>query len=88
MVRAFKMHASLAFYELPWNCTDFSPQMFAQIEERHMRAKLDMLACYESQRKMGRQYMDPSTIRSTMEYRGLQVGAKYAEAFEVMRWRM
>ena len=84
-VRAFK-DRSLLGYELPWNNLSFRPTLLWEIAERHLAAKLRALACYESQ--AGRPYADPEFLRGLARLRGVQLGAGWAEAFEVIRWTM
>lgn len=81
--RAFKRTTMLG-YELPWNNLTFSTQAFVFLEERHMDQKLAAIACYKSQQ--GRPYATAEFISSWAITRGLQIGSRYAEAFEVLRW--
>jgi LmbE family N-acetylglucosaminyl deacetylase len=55
-------------------------------EEVHLVQKIEALQAYQSQR--GRTYMSPEFVHSLATARGVQVGARYAEAFEVIRWVM
>ncbi|MBN2464465.1 PIG-L family deacetylase [candidate division WOR-3 bacterium] len=80
--RAFKKTTILG-YEVPWNNLTFSTNAFFFLESRHMDAKLRALRCYVSQ--LGREYVDEQFIRSLARTRGVQIGAEYAESFEVSR---
>jgi N-acetylglucosamine malate deacetylase 1 len=82
-LRAFKT-TSILGYELIWNNLTFDTTCFVRIEEHHLQNKINALKCYESQK--GRDYVSPEFIRSLATTRGVQIGAKYAEAFEVIRW--
>lgn len=82
-LRAFKTTTILG-YELPWNNMTFNTTAFVFLEERHISRKVDAMACYISQR--GRRYAKGDFIRSLARARGIQIGAEYAEAFEVIRW--
>jgi LmbE family N-acetylglucosaminyl deacetylase len=82
-LRAFKTTTILG-YELPWNNMTFNTTAFVFLEERHIKCKMSALSCYVSQR--GRRYADGDFIRSLARARGIQIGAAYAEAFEVIRW--
>lgn len=82
-LRAFKTTTILG-YELPWNNMTFSTTAFVFLEERHVNCKVDALSCYVSQR--GRRYANGDFIHSLARARGIQIGAEYAEAFEVIRW--
>jgi LmbE family N-acetylglucosaminyl deacetylase len=81
--RAFK-HATLLGYELPQNEISFENSAFVSLSEAHLQTKIDALALYESQGF--RPYSSAAFIRSLATVRGVQVGAAYAEAFEVVRW--
>lgn len=80
--RAFKKTTILG-YEVPWNNLSFSTNAFFFLESRHMDAKLRALRCYVSQ--LGREYVNEQFIRSLARTRGVQIGAEYAECFEVSR---
>jgi LmbE family N-acetylglucosaminyl deacetylase len=81
-VRIFK-HATLLGYYLPWNCLHFQPQWIQALKPRHCKAKLDALACYQSQQH--KSCMDQVYLGSWLRFTGQLMGAKYAEAFEVIR---
>ena len=81
--RAFKRTTMLG-YELPWNNLDFRTSCFIGIKEEHLNAKIKALKLYESQKH--RPYANENFIRSLAVTRGVQIGKKYAEAFEVLRW--
>lgn len=81
--RAFKKTTMLG-YEVPWNNLTFNTSAFVFLEEEHLERKLSSLNCYLSQ--LGRNYATAEFIRSLALTRGTQIGAKYAEAFEVIRW--
>ncbi|RME42570.1 MAG: PIG-L family deacetylase [Caldilineae bacterium] len=82
-LRAFKTTSMLG-YELLWNNLTINTTSFVFLEERHIRRKVDALKCYESQRF--RRYASEEFIYSLARTRGTQIGAQYAEAFEVIRW--
>lgn len=82
-LRAFKKKSILG-YELPWNNLNFTTQCFNSINEDHLNKKLRALDCYNSQK--GRLYVSKDFIRSLAITRGTQIGVKYAETFEVIRW--
>jgi len=84
-LRAFKTGTVLG-YELPWNNMAFDYRHFVVLEERHVQAKIDALACYESQQH--RPYVQPEFLRSWARSRGGQIFVDYAEAFDVLRWVM
>lgn len=81
--RAFKQTTILG-YEIPWNNITFRTQSFVRLEDRHVEKKVYAIDAYNSQKM--RQYATPEFIRSLAKTRGVQIGAEYAEAFEVIRW--
>ncbi len=82
-IRAFKF-ATILGYELIWNNLSFNTDCFIRVEERHVLKKIQALAQYKTQE--GRSYMDPDFIRSLAKVRGTQIGADFAETFELIRW--
>jgi LmbE family N-acetylglucosaminyl deacetylase len=82
-LRAFK-HTTIFGYELIWNNLSFETTSFVKLDQRHIDAKANALLEYKSQSH--REYMSPEFIRSLAMTRGVQIGSKYAEAFEVIRF--
>ena len=82
-LRAFKMKSILG-YEIPWNNINFTTQSFIVFDKTHLVRKLNALSCYESQKH--RYYASKDFITSLARTRGTQIGVKYAEVFEVIRW--
>lgn len=83
--RAFKKTAlSILGYEEPWNCFTFSTTVFISLQEKHVKAKIAAVKKYESQ--VDKDYMNEEFVRGLARTRGIQIGEKYAEAFEIMRW--
>lgn len=81
--RAFKFNSILS-YELPWNNFTFTTSSFVHLEEEFIQTKVNALKAYQSQAH--RPYSDEDFIRSLARTRGVQIGTKYAEAFEIVRW--
>jgi LmbE family N-acetylglucosaminyl deacetylase len=82
-IRAFK-YGSMLGYEIPWNNLSFETNSFVFLEDADVTKKAEALSCYLSQ--AGRPYANEEFIRSLARTRGTQIGARYAEAFEVIRW--
>ena len=83
--RAFKKITILG-YEMPHNNLTFTTNMFVSLNDCHLNKKIEALECYDSQKS--RNCASADFIRSLATIRGTQVGIKYAEAFEVIRWVM
>jgi N-acetylglucosamine malate deacetylase 1 len=81
--RAFKDRTLLG-YELPWNCIEFSTGMLVALSEAALQKKLAAFGCYKSQ--SFRPYGDGSALEHLAGLRGGQIGVRYAEAYEVIRW--
>lgn len=82
-LRAFKGTTILG-YELIWNNLTFDTTSFVKLERRHVEAKCEALKCYASQ--ADREYIGSEFIFSLAKTRGVQIGAEFAESFEVVRW--
>ncbi len=82
-LRAFKF-SSILSYELPWNNLSFTTSSFVHLEEKHVQTKVNALKEYQSQAH--RPYSDEDFLRSVARTRGVQIGTKYAEAFNIVRW--
>lgn len=82
-MRAFKFNSILS-YELPWNNFSFTTSSFVHLAEEDVKTKVNALQAYQSQAH--RPYSDEDFIRSLARTRGVQIGTKYAEAFELVRW--
>ncbi len=81
--RAFKTATMLA-YEMPWNQLTFNTRAFSVLEENHLSRKIEAMKCYKSQSH--RPYATAEFIRSLATVRGVQIGVKIAETFDVSRW--
>lgn len=81
-LRAFKS-TTIFSYELPWNNLTFESSGFIKLEQEHIEAKVNALAKYETQKF--RNYTDSNFIFGLARTRGVQIGATFAEAFQVVR---
>lgn len=81
--RAFK-HSTILGYELPQNTITFQHAAFVVLNDAHVEAKIRAMSEYKSQ--AFRPYSTADFIKSIARVRGLQAGAEYAEAFELIRW--
>ncbi len=81
-LRAFKRKSILG-YELPWNNLTFTSSALVHLAEKHVQRKIAALKHYESQRH--RNYWSEDMVTNLARVRGVQAGADYAEAFQVMR---
>lgn len=81
--RAFK-RCSILGYEIPWNNRKIDLTYFQQLDEEDIASKVRSIAAYKSQAFRNPHYEE--FIRSLAVQRGFQVGCRYAEAYEVIRW--
>lgn len=81
-VRAFKF-VNILSYEMPWNNFNFTTTSFFILSEKNIKTKIEALKKYKSQAH--RPYANEEFIRSLARTRGVQIGQKYAEVFEVIR---
>ena len=84
-LRAFK-NTTILGYELIWNNLTFNTTSFVKLDKNHILSKCNALKEYKSQN--GRDYMSEEFIFALAKARGIQIGADYAESFEVIRWVM
>lgn len=84
-IRAFK-NTSILGYEIPWNNIEFKTEAFVILSEEDINKKIYALEAYNSQK--GRDYANEEFIRSLARMRGVQIGSRYAETFEMIRWVM
>jgi LmbE family N-acetylglucosaminyl deacetylase len=88
MIRSFKSSASILCYELPWNHISFDTQLFIRLERRHIEKKMKVLEEYKSQIVQNKPYFCKEFTTGLARTRGVQSNSEYAEAFEVIRWRI
>jgi len=84
-VRIFKQSRLLS-YEMPWNNFAFLSNLYVSLNESHVQKKIDTLKLYKSQ--TFRQYSDEEYLKSLLRIKGLQINEKYAETFQILRWKI
>lgn len=82
-LRAFK-NTTILGYEMPWNNLSFNTRSFSILSDEDVSTKVEALKAYKSQAH--RSYINENFIRSLATTRGVQIGATWAEAFEVIRF--
>jgi LmbE family N-acetylglucosaminyl deacetylase len=82
-IRAFKF-STIMCYEVPWNNFTFNTSSFVYLSEEHVLKKINALKKYKSQAH--RDYASEEFIRSLARTRGVQIGTRYAETFDIVRW--
>lgn len=85
-VRCFKNNCSVLSYELIWNNTSFKNQIYYDLLEQDVLNKITALSKYETQKN--RIYFQNNFIQSLATVRGAQNGVRYAEVFEVIRYKI
>lgn len=86
-IRAFR-GSTLLGYETPWNQQQNIINLFIQVTPHDVANKVRMLEAYESQKELGRAYMDKTFVESAATFRGYQGRLPLAEAYEIitMTW--
>ena len=84
-LRAFK-NTTVLGYELIWNNLKFDTTSFVELGDYHIKNKIKALKEYRSQSK--KEYFSDEFIFSLAKTRGVQFGVDFAEAFEVIRWKI
>jgi LmbE family N-acetylglucosaminyl deacetylase len=82
-VTIFRDSATLLTFELVRSTVDFKPILYISLTQQDMKKKLEALKCYETQYR--RLYFKPRIFRALARFRGSQINAEFAEAFEIMR---
>tara|TARA_B100000927_G_scaffold264456_1_gene236590 strand:- start:2240 stop:2878 length:639 start_codon:yes stop_codon:yes gene_type:complete len=82
-LRVFKGVKLLSF-ELIWNNLNFNTTCFVHLDEDNISSKIKALAEYKTQSH--RDYISEDFLKAQVITRGVQIGTKYAECFEVVRW--
>ncbi len=82
-LRVFK-GVNLLAYELIWNNLNFNTACFVKLSEQNIADKVRALAEYKTQNH--RDYMSEEFVRAQAITRGVQIGTRFAECFEVVRW--
>ena len=85
-IRCFKNNCSILSYELIWNNTNFKNQIYFDLSESDINNKISALEKYETQKH--RIYFQNNFIESLATVRGAQNGIRYAEVFEVIRYKI
>lgn len=84
-IRAFK-NTNIWGYELNWNHLSTDNTGFVTLSIKDLDAKISSIKEYRSQ--YGRGYCNEDYIIALAKVRGAQIGAEFAEGFEVIRFRM
>jgi LmbE family N-acetylglucosaminyl deacetylase len=85
-IRAFRRTSSIYGYDFPWNILHTAKlNLFYELSEDHLKAKIDSAQCFKSQLVKENNCLTPEYISSLAMERGNRIGAKYAEAFELVR---
>lgn len=87
-VRAFKSDCSILGYILPWNVINHKHQCFSVLSEDEINKKIKILNNYQSQIAKNKKYFQEDFIKAMAITCGVHVNEKYAEVFEVIRWRI
>lgn len=82
--RAFKQSASILGYESFKNNRRFNSDIYICLDEHCLKTKLKAVKCFKSQ--IVKPNSGLGVIESAAKFRGTQIGEKYAECFENMRY--
>jgi LmbE family N-acetylglucosaminyl deacetylase len=72
-------------FEAPRKCRDFKPRVYVRLEDSHMVRKMAAIDCYSSQLEKDNFPGQSGVINGSARLRGIQCGAKFAEAFECVQ---
>lgn len=82
-ISAARRAKNLLLFEGPYS-HEFSPNLFSELGETDMDAKVRALKEHSKALRAMRSYLAPETIRLQAKLCGVRVECKYAEAFEVL----
>lgn len=85
-LRAFKKSSSIWGMEHPWNNLNFRTDIFVELQERHLKKKIDALKKYSSQDM--KEYFKDDYLKAHLLTRGISVGTLYSEVFECVRFKI
>jgi LmbE family N-acetylglucosaminyl deacetylase len=81
-IRAFKNTTIIGFF-YPWNSLTLKTDYFITLDKKDLETKIRAIKCYKSQK--GREYVEEDFIRGWARTSGIQIGKKWAEAYEAIR---
>ncbi|WP_413654407.1 PIG-L deacetylase family protein [Nocardioides sp. Bht2] len=87
-LRAFRGVTMLG-YELPWNQRTSANDIFVEVSPQDLERKVEMVAEYNTQAQLRRNYAAPEAVRAAAVFRGVQGRLPLAEMFECISvvWR-
>ncbi|MFQ5962098.1 MAG: PIG-L deacetylase family protein [Candidatus Methylomirabilales bacterium] len=85
-IRAFRRQCSLYGYDFPWNVLQAGTlNLFVELTEGHLTRKIMALRNLKSQLEKENNCLTEEYLRSLAVERGNRIGARFAEALEVIR---
>mgnify|MGYP003674215882 FL=1 len=63
----------------------FSPNLFVEVSEKNLNAKINGMESYEFEKRIYPHPRSPEALMILAQYRGIIVGKKFAEAFNIVR---
>lgn len=84
MILSFEVPSSTE-WQAPSAASAFLPNEYVLLEERHLDAKIAAMEAYQSEARSYPHPRSPQALRLLAQWRGVNVGAHLAEAFNVVR---
>jgi LmbE family N-acetylglucosaminyl deacetylase len=84
-ITAFRRVPRIFAYESASTTTAFSPTAFADVTGLPLKMKWKALKCHQSQIVQRKMYLEYTAMLRLASFRGLQIGVKYAESFEMVK---
>ena len=63
----------------------FTPNLFIEVKEEDLKAKINAMEAYEFEKRKYPHPRSPEALKILAQQRGVIIGKKYAEAFEIIR---
>jgi len=84
----FRDSSTILGYEIPRSAGKFSPNLFVTLTDEQVHSKMTVLEKWVSQFKARPNFFNWGAFFSTLRLRGLYVGTRHAEAFELIWGRL
>ena len=63
----------------------FTPNFFVELQSKHLQSKISAMDCYAYEKRSFPHPRSPEGLKALAKYRGISVGKRYAEAFQIIR---
>jgi LmbE family N-acetylglucosaminyl deacetylase len=83
-IYSFEIPSSTEWQAQGFN-NSFTPNLYIKVEDRQVMAKISAMESYSSEKREYPHPRSPEALKVIASWRGINIGAKYAECFEIIR---